>query len=150
MALFMACIALVDQVQGVDDELIWDTRVKLLEIVDKEMLFSSSGVQMVDDAEGVLRSNGKLAIEAIAHAADGQLFFRQGVVQILSLSAEKRGERTKLAVVLLSTLARIDYDLVATSIPQILSRLLLVCPSSISHKDSHTNLPRRSRNLPKR
>lgn len=64
MAFFMSCIALIETGDAVG-ALIWEIRVKLLEIVDKEMLFDSSGVQMVNKAESVLRRNRGIAIQAL-------------------------------------------------------------------------------------
>jgi hypothetical protein len=70
MAFFVSCMVLVDQVDGLDD-MVWQKRVDLLEIVNKETLFRSTEVRLGDDAEAVLRKSRDVAIEAVASASQG-------------------------------------------------------------------------------
>lgn len=64
MGFFMSSITLVDQAGGGDSDLDleWETKLNLLEIVDREMLFSTSGQT---DAAEVLRRTGHDAIETL-------------------------------------------------------------------------------------
>jgi hypothetical protein len=63
MAFFVSCTALTDQVGDGNSDmgLVWEMRVKLLDIIDREMLFTPDQTE----AEVVLRRIGNDAIEAL-------------------------------------------------------------------------------------
>ncbi|KAF7982078.1 hypothetical protein HWV62_30382 [Athelia sp. TMB] len=102
MGFFGSCLGLLDILNEV--ETIWETKVKLLQIVDTENLFVDGGADA--DGELLLKSTSDGALEALA------------------------GGSTTCAIRALSVLTRIDYDLVDPA--KIFSRLLLTPAESES------------------
>ncbi|KAI0963291.1 hypothetical protein AcW1_000407 [Taiwanofungus camphoratus] len=88
-----------------ENKQIWDTKNVLFAIIDRENLFNARN----EHAEQLLRQNGDLAIEAL-----------------MSASQEQNMWRTNSALELLSTLTRIDYDLIAPSLSTILKHIISV------------------------
>ncbi|OBZ78847.1 hypothetical protein A0H81_00559 [Grifola frondosa] len=84
------------------DERSWRARVKLLEIVETENLFSAKD----DEARRLLRQNGDLATEVLVTAWK-----------------EQQQALTNYAVEELSILTRIDYDVMSPALPVIFPRL---------------------------
>ncbi|TFK90203.1 hypothetical protein K466DRAFT_574360 [Polyporus arcularius HHB13444] len=102
MAFYATCDGLARS--GTDD-VSWQTRVSLLEVVEKENLLSTKD----EEAKALLRGDGDLAVEALAAARD-----------------EQHAARTESAVKVLATLTRIDYDLISTSFAVLFPRLASV------------------------
>ncbi|OCH96588.1 hypothetical protein OBBRIDRAFT_765485 [Obba rivulosa] len=103
MAFFALCDSLL--ASPGDDLLVWQTRVDLLSAIEAENLYNSGDDLAVD----VLRQNGKLAVDALKPAWQ-----------------KEYAERTQKALDVLSALVRIDYDLMAPTLPTIFPRLAMV------------------------
>jgi hypothetical protein len=67
-------MALVDEADDSDEDMVWETRVRLLDIVDKEALFRSAGAHIGNEAEAILRRSGNIAIEAVPSASQGAFY----------------------------------------------------------------------------
>lgn len=74
-AFFISSMGLIDHTEydfdGLAEDTFWQARVKLLEIVDQEAIFSRAGAQTDAEAEIVLTRNGENATKALTKKFQG-------------------------------------------------------------------------------
>ncbi|KAI0757227.1 Urb2/Npa2 family-domain-containing protein [Daedaleopsis nitida] len=107
MVFYASCASLA---RSEVDNASWRCRVALLEVVEKENLLNMRD----EEAKGLLRKEGDLAVEGLACAWD-----------------ERSSSLTESAMRALATLARIDFDLISASLPMVFPRLIAT-PNTVS------------------
>ncbi|KAL1952185.1 hypothetical protein VTO73DRAFT_1334 [Trametes versicolor] len=113
-----------------EDDASWQCRVALLEVVERENLFSPKD----DDARAQLRLDGDAAADALSTAFDDQHLVR-----------------VDSAVKILSLLTRIEHDLMSVRSATILPRLAAIppsVPSALEYLDLLLEYDSKTRNLP--
>ncbi|GBE78138.1 hypothetical protein SCP_0110210 [Sparassis crispa] len=107
MAFFASCDNLLTE--GKESEQLWLTRIALLAVVDSENLYNVRDEHAVQ----LLKRSGQLAIDVLEFASE-------------SRSNQRLFQRLNSAIELLSTLARIDYDIMSPALPAILPKLVAI------------------------
>ena len=106
-----SCLEIIEENAdgGTSEEVTYGTRLDLLEIVDREMLMTS-GSRSNTEVERMLKKMAGNAAETLTPSAQG----------------DDETNNTRLCLKTLSTLTRIDYELVESSVPNIFLKLLFV------------------------
>lgn len=122
----ISCLGIIEEITdgGVNEEMKYGARLDLLEIVDREMLMTTG-----------LRSDAEVGVTLKKIVGDA--------TEALAPSTQGDGEvnSTRLSLKTLSTLTRIDYELVESSISNIFSKLLFVSALTACLSLGLTNLP---------
>ncbi|KAH9937475.1 Urb2/Npa2 family-domain-containing protein [Fomitopsis serialis] len=104
LAFYALCENILSAAPSPDSPLTWDARVSLLEIVDSESLYNASDANSTE----VLRSSGGMAVRTLTYSEDASLIDK--------------------AVDVLALLTRIDYDLIAPTLPAVWPVLARTAP----------------------
>lgn len=108
---FASCLEIIEESAngGTSEEVMYGVRLDLLKIVDREMLMTT-GLESDAEAERIFKKIAGSAAETLAPSGQGN----DGT------------NNTRLSLKTLSTLTRIDYKLVESSVPSILLKLPFV------------------------
>ena len=106
-----SCLEIIEESTdgGTSEEVKYRTRLDLLEMVDREMLMTT-GSQSNTEVERMLKKMAGNAAESLTPSGRG----------------DDETDNTRLCLKTLSTLTRIDYELVESSVPSIFLKLLFV------------------------
>ncbi|KAG2345231.1 hypothetical protein BDR05DRAFT_127206 [Suillus weaverae] len=111
MAFFALCLKLL-----AGNDLSWEARVGLVNIIEGERIYTSQGV-------------GEVEVEAV----------REDAVQVLE-EENAEEEVVRLALDVLAALARVDYDVIEPVVGRVIPRLILARPSPSIHKSANVLL----------
>ena len=106
-----SCLEIIEENPngGTSEEVKYGARLDLLEIVDREMLMTA-GPQSDGEVKMILKKIVGSAAETLAPSGQG----------------DDAANNIRLSLKILSTLTRIDYEFVESSVPSIFSKLLFV------------------------